>query len=127
MRGRCCSNELASRDGPTGTRKKLEVSLGRADRVDDDDSDDGYGLTYGWSSRGRNYNERRVLEQKCCAACRDGYVTYDRSVCDVASSLVRPFEKEDRGRKPPSVVPKLFSCLRKQPKILEGCWNSDSD
>ena len=119
MRGRCCSNELASRDGPTGTRKKLEVSLGRADRVHDDG--------YGWSSRGRKYNERRVLEQNCCAACSDGYVTYDRSVCDVASSLVRPFEKEDRGRKPPSVVPELFSCLRKQPQILEGCWNSDSD
>ena len=126
MRGRCCSNELASRDGPTGTRKKLEVSLGRADRVHDDDSDDGYGWSH-WSARGRKYNERRVLEQNCCAACSDGYVTYDRSVCDVASSLVRPFEKEDRGRKPPSVVPELFSCLRKQPKILEGCWNSDSD
>ena len=126
MRGRCCSNELASRDGPTGTRKKLEVSLGRADRVHDDDSDDGYGWSH-WSARGRKYNERRVLEQNCCAACSDGYVTYDRSVCDVASSPVRPFEKEDRGRKPPSVVPELFSCLRKQPQILEGCWNSDSD
>ena len=64
------------------------------------------------SDHGRaEYNERRILEQKCCASCCDQYVTYGRSVCDVASSLVRPFEKERR-------------CL---PSVLEGCWDSDSD